>query len=425
MTSSVATRSSWILSRIRSLTDRKTAKRSSSVPPALEGSSKDQCSLLWAPGKNGHASLASSQTVITWSKGSLRYLSRVLDTCPEMSTPISSIALTARGLTWVASVPALIASKRSPARCLKRPSAIWLLAELWVHRNRTLARSPASAAATRHAPLGGVREQVVGGLAKQPARGIPVEGVEGPLPVPLLCNQPGVLELLHVVGDLRLAHREGLLELADADALLPLFDRHAGVGEVAAATALGHHGKHPHPYGVGQRAAHGHEPLNPHILGAALAGAVLLDDPELLGAHDALPTGLRPRTKALASGTSAAAVVAAVVAVSPQQPEPPPQPEASENSSSYVWVTSTETSSKPASESIRSYSSLWRAPETHPDHASMLFTSSSGSLPLSPRNTMSETAKRPPGFRTRNASEITPGLSVERLMTQLEITTST
>src|SRR5215210_1082358 len=66
-----------------------------------------------------------------------------------------------------------------------------------------------------------------------------------------------------------------------------------------------------------------------------------------------------------------------------------------------------------------------KAPETQPDHASMLLTSSAGSLPLSPRNTMSETAKRPPGFRTRNASEITLGLSVERLMTQLEITTST
>src|SRR5215211_860620 len=59
-----------------------------------------------------------------------------------MSTPISSIALTANGLTCVASVPALIASKWSPARCLSSPSAIWLLAELWVHRNRTLFLSP-------------------------------------------------------------------------------------------------------------------------------------------------------------------------------------------------------------------------------------------------------------------------------------------
>src|SRR5215208_2974076 len=55
----------------------------------------------------------------------------------------------------------------------------------------------------------------------------------------------------------------------------------------------------------------------------------------------------------------------------------------------------------------------------------MLLTSLSGSLPLSPKNTMSETANLPPDLRTRNASEITLGLSVERLMTQLEITTST
>src|SRR5215208_206402 len=65
MTSSVATRSSLILSRIRSLTARKTAKRSSSEPSTREGSSKDQCSLLAAPGKNGHASFTASQTVIT------------------------------------------------------------------------------------------------------------------------------------------------------------------------------------------------------------------------------------------------------------------------------------------------------------------------------------------------------------------------
>ena len=68
---------------------------------------------------------------------------------------------------------------------------------------------------------------------------------------------------------------------------------------------------------------------------ASLAGAVLLHDPELLGAHSVpRSAGLRPLMKALASGTSAAAVVAAVVAVSPQQPEPPQQPEASANSSS-------------------------------------------------------------------------------------------
>src|SRR5215208_2558372 len=249
MASSLATRSSSIRSRIRSLTDRKTSNRSSSVPSTFEGSSKDQCSLLAAPGKNGHASLASSHTVITWSKGSPRYRSRVLDSWCEMSMPTSSIALMASGLTWVASVPALIASKRSPARYLSSPSAIWLLAELWVHRNRTLhlcATSALSAAATAPALLYGTvlrsREQPIGGLTKQPSGGLPVERVEGPLPAPLLTNQPRVLELLHVVGDLRLSHREGFLELADADALFPFVGGHARVRKVAAAASLGHHG---------------------------------------------------------------------------------------------------------------------------------------------------------------------------------------
>src|SRR5512133_562407 len=58
-----------------------------------------------------------------------------------MSMPLSSIALTANGLTCVASVPALITSKRSPARWRSRPSAICERAELWVHKNRTLAFS--------------------------------------------------------------------------------------------------------------------------------------------------------------------------------------------------------------------------------------------------------------------------------------------
>jgi hypothetical protein len=34
--------------------------------------------------------------------------------------------------------------------------------------------------------------------------GLPVEGVEGPPPAPLLAHKPGVLELLYVVEDLRL-----------------------------------------------------------------------------------------------------------------------------------------------------------------------------------------------------------------------------
>src|SRR5215203_1742273 len=247
-----------------------------------------------------------------------------------MSMPISSIAIMASGLTRVASVPAENASKRSPARYLSSPSAIWLLAELWVHRNRTLhlcATSALSAAATAPALLCGTvlrsREQPIGGLTKQPSGGLPVERVEGPLPAPLLTNQPRVLELLHVVGDLRLSHREGFLELADADALFPFVGGHARVRKVAAAASLGHHGEHRHPYGVRESAAQGDEPLHPELLGASLAGAVLPQDPEFLCAHDPLPAGLRPLMKALASGTFAAAVVAALVAVSPQQPDAP------------------------------------------------------------------------------------------------------
>ena len=61
-----STRAACTRSLILSLTERKTANRSSSEPSTLEGSSKVQCSLLPAPGKNGQASFAtSSQTVIT------------------------------------------------------------------------------------------------------------------------------------------------------------------------------------------------------------------------------------------------------------------------------------------------------------------------------------------------------------------------
>src|SRR5262245_10455146 len=43
----------------------------------------------------------------------------------------------------------------------------------------------------------------------------------------------------------------------------------------------------------------------------------------------------------------------------------------------------------------------------------------------SPRTTTSDTATRPPGFSTRNASRSTASLSLERLMTQFEMITST
>src|SRR5215213_4881762 len=89
-----------------------------------------------------------------------------------MSTPISSIALTANGLTCVASVPALIASKWSPARCLSSPSAIWLLAELWVHRNRILFLSPklgSSLSGRRKTPVGASDRVERDGQRRRPA----------------------------------------------------------------------------------------------------------------------------------------------------------------------------------------------------------------------------------------------------------------
>ena len=114
-----------------------------------------------------------------------------------------------------------------------------------------------SAAETRHASLLGTGEHPLGGLAEQRAGCLPVDGVEAPLPSPLLAHQPRVLELPHVVGDLGLAHAEDPLELADADALVSLVRRYARVREVAAVTSVGHHAEHLHPYGIGESAAQG------------------------------------------------------------------------------------------------------------------------------------------------------------------------
>ena len=57
-----------------------------------------------------------------------------------------------------------------------------------------------------------------------------------------------------------------------------------------------------------------------------------------------------------------------------------------------------------------------------PTHSSMLLRIAGGT---SPRTTTSETAKRPPGFSTRNASRSTRSLSPDRLITQFEMITST
>ena len=57
-----------------------------------------------------------------------------------------------------------------------------------------------------------------------------------------------------------------------------------------------------------------------------------------------------------------------------------------------------------------------------PTHNSRLRRMSAGT---SPRTTTSDTANRPPGFSTRKASRSTASLSLDRLMTQFEMMTST
>src|SRR5215216_4763176 len=141
-------------------------------------------------------------------------------------------------------------SKRSPARCLSKPSAICERAELWVHRNSTRPRAPASAAAGTLTPLHRAEHEVSHRIAEQGIRGLAIEGVEAPLSPLLLPHQPGVLELAHVVGDLGLPHPEEVLELADADARVLIARRDTEVCEVAAAPPCGHHPEHPHPDGI-------------------------------------------------------------------------------------------------------------------------------------------------------------------------------
>ena len=52
--------------------------------------------------------------------------STLLERWPEMSMPSSLMTAIASGRTWLGFVPALTTSKRSPASCRNRPSAIWL-----------------------------------------------------------------------------------------------------------------------------------------------------------------------------------------------------------------------------------------------------------------------------------------------------------
>src|SRR5919204_4307319 len=78
--------------------------------------------------------------------------------------------------------------------------------------------------------------------------------------------------------------------------------------------------------------------------------------------------------------------------------------------------------SKPALASLSRYSCSSSAPGTQPIQSSTLRRIAAGT---SPRTTTSDTANRPPGLSTRNASASTRSLSPERLMTQLEMMTST
>src|SRR5215831_2667973 len=85
-------------------------------------------------------------------------------------------------------------------------------------------------------------------------------------------------------------------------------------------------------------------------------------------------------------------------------------------------VGSSSTAAKPAVPSLARYSRSSSAPATHPIQSSTLRRIWAGT---SPRTTTSDTAKRPPGRRTRNASAKTRSLSADRLITQLEMMTST
>ncbi len=103
-----------------------------------DGSLKLLCKYFLAPGKKGHFSFASSQTVIT--RSNFLSMNSVLnfETADEISMPSSKRTSIASCLTAVASVPALKASQFSPKKRLVSPSASCDLAELWVHINKTL-----------------------------------------------------------------------------------------------------------------------------------------------------------------------------------------------------------------------------------------------------------------------------------------------
>ena len=74
-------------------------------------------------GRRGRPPSPGRETVTTRSNSAPRNSSKLLERWPEMSTPLSAIALMARGWTSVGRVPALKTSYRSPCRWRSSPSA--------------------------------------------------------------------------------------------------------------------------------------------------------------------------------------------------------------------------------------------------------------------------------------------------------------
>src|SRR2546422_6062842 len=125
--------------------------------------------------------------------------------------------------------------------------------------------------------------------------------------------------------------------------------------------------------------------------------------------------GFDARTKALMNFPSTSDAMASTSI-------PWPLRNARASSMRYTRVGSTAMFSNPTAANLDRYSFSSSAPAMQPTHNRTRSRTSDG---IAPRVTTSETAKRPPGFRTRNASWKTRSLSAERLITQLEMITST
>ncbi len=129
-----------IFARISLRMTRACARRSSQVPCSAPGSAKLQCKRCVCPGNTGQRSaLDSSQTVITYENilPALNRSNTPFARFADISTPISRITAIARGFRVPGSRPALSAIKSSGQSAFRNASAIWLLAPLCTHINRT------------------------------------------------------------------------------------------------------------------------------------------------------------------------------------------------------------------------------------------------------------------------------------------------